>query len=57
MANRLMPVIDEEEFDVFADPGPSGPSGPAAMQVLGDPGNYGEMPHFVAMRRLDREDR
>jgi len=52
-----MPVFDEEEFDVFADPGPSGPSGPAAMQVLGDPGNYGEMPHFVAMRRLDREDR
>src|SRR6267154_948832 len=59
MASRQMPEIQQEEFDVFAGPGPSsppGPSGPAAMQVTGDPGDCGEMPHLLAMTRYDRED-
>src|SRR6267154_1893196 len=59
MASRQMPEIEQEEFDVFGGTGPSsppGPSGPAAMQVTGDPGDYGEMPHLLAMRRYDRED-
>ena len=33
-----------------------GPSGPAAMPVPGGPVDYGDMPHLVAMKRLDRED-
>src|SRR6267154_455613 len=53
MANRLMPEIEQEEFDVFAIPGPSGP---AAMPVPGVPVDYGDRPHLVAMGRLDRED-
>src|SRR6267154_6093011 len=59
MASRQMPEIDREEFDVFAGTGPSsppGPSGPAVMQVIGNPGDYAEMPQLVAMGLLHRED-